>query len=192
MPIELPPLPYSRTALEPFLSAQTLDLHHGKHQRGYVDALNAQIEGTELADLSLDEIVRSAQGRVFDNAAQAWNHAFYWQCLRARGGGEPGGRLAELIAQSFGDFNHFRMEFNRLALATFGSGWIWLVQRSHGALAVVSTALAATPLTGNDRILLACDVWEHAYYLDHQNERARYLEGFWRHVNWDFVASNLG
>lgn len=191
MPIELPALPYSRAALEPFLSSATLDLHHDHHERGYIDRVNAGIEGTEFAELSLEDIVRRAQGRLFEDAAQAWNHAFYWQGLRSRGGGDPGGDLAELIAQSFGNAARLREEFNRQAMATFGSGWTWLVQRPDGSLGVVVTRNAATPLTGSDRPLLTCDLWEHAYYLDHQNERARYLEGFWKHVNWDFVARNL-
>ncbi len=191
MPIELPDLPYSRTALEPAVSARTVDLHHGVHQRAYVDALNAGIEGTELAELPLEEIVRKAQGRLFECAAQTWNHDFYWRSLRARGGGEPGGALGEAIARSFGDFAHFRDEFTRAALDLFGPGWVWLVQRTDGALAVVATRGATTPLTGSDTPLLVCDVWEHAYYLDHQNDRGQYLQGFWKHVNWDFAASNL-
>jgi len=191
MPIELTPLPYDRAALAPHLSAETLDYHHGKHQRAYVDRLNELIAGTEFADLALEEIVRRAQGTVFNQAAQVWNHAFYWQCLRPRGGGEPTGALAEKIVQAFGDYAHFRSEFERLALATFGSGWVWLVQRADGALAVVSTSNASTPLTGDDTPLLACDVWEHAYYIDYRNGRAQYLEAFWKLVNWDFAASRL-
>ncbi|HYG06925.1 MAG TPA: Fe-Mn family superoxide dismutase [Stenotrophomonas sp.] len=191
MPIELSPLPYDRAALAPHLSAETLDFHHGKHQRAYVERLNELIAGTEFADLTLEDIVRRAQGSVFNQAAQVWNHEFYWQCLRPRGGAEPGGTLGEKIAQAFGDFAHFRDEFNRRALATFGSGWTWLVQRSDGGLAVVSTSNASTPLTGEDTPLLACDLWEHAYYIDYRNGRAQYLEAFWKLVNWDFVASRL-
>lgn len=191
MPIELTPLPYDRAALAPHLSAETLDYHHGKHQRAYVERLNELIAGTELADLALEEIVRRAQGSVFNQAAQVWNHEFYWQCLRPRGGGEPGGTLGERITQAFGDASLFREEFNRRAMATFGSGWTWLVQRADGSLAVVSTSNASTPLTGEDTPLLACDVWEHAYYIDHRNGRAQYLEAFWKLVNWDFVASRL-
>ncbi len=192
MPIELPALPYPTTALAPHLSAETVELHYGRHHRGYVDRLNAQIEGTEFAELTLEEIVARAQGSLFHNAAQVWNHTFYWQCLRARGGGEPTGRLAEAIARGFGDVAHLRQEFDRVALATFGSGWVWLVQRPDGTLAVVSTPNASTPLTGRDTPLLACDLWEHAYYLDYHNDRARYLDAFWKLVNWDFVASRLG
>ncbi|HEY9255672.1 MAG TPA: Fe-Mn family superoxide dismutase [Stenotrophomonas sp.] len=191
MPIELTPLPYDRAALAPHLSAETLDYHHGKHQRAYVERLNELIAGTEFADLALEEIVRRAQGSLFNQAAQVWNHEFYWQCLRPRGGGEPGGALGEKIAQAFGDTNLLREEFNRRAMATFGSGWTWLVQRADGNLAVVSTSNASTPLTGEDTPLLACDVWEHAYYIDYRNGRAQYLEAFWKLVNWDFVASRL-
>jgi len=191
MPIELSPLPYDRAALAPHLSAETLDYHHGKHQRAYVDRLNELIAGTEFSDLALEDIVRRAQGSLFNQAAQVWNHEFYWQCLRPRGGGEPAGRLAEKIAQAFGDFARFRADFERAALATFGSGWTWLVQRADGALAVVTTSNASTPLTGEDTPLLTCDVWEHAYYIDYRNGRAQYLEAFWKLVNWEFVASRL-
>jgi len=191
MPIELPPLPYDRTALQPHLSAETLDYHHGKHHRAYVDRLNELIAGSEFEDLPLEDIVRRAQGSMFNQAAQVWNHNFYWHCLRARGGGDPGGMLAEKISQAFGDVAHLRSEFNRLAMATFGSGWTWLVQRSDGNLAIVTTSNASTPLTGEDVPLLTCDVWEHAYYIDYRNARAQYLEAFWKLVNWDFVATQL-
>jgi len=191
MPIELPPLPYDRAALQPHLSAETLDYHHGKHHRAYVDRLNELIAGSEFEELPLEEIVRRAQGGMFNQAAQVWNHNFYWQCLRPRGGGDPGGLLAEKISQAFGDVAHLRSEFNRLAMATFGSGWTWLVQRSDGSLAIATTSNASTPLTGEDLPLLTCDVWEHAYYIDYRNARAQYLEAFWKLVNWDFVASQL-
>lgn len=191
MPVELPELPYSRTALQPHISTRTLDLHHGRHHRAYVDAVNAGIAGTELAEASLEEIVLGSQGSLFEAAAQAWNHAFYWQCLHPRAGDEPHGPLAERIARHFGDVQKLRDEFNRAALAVFGSGWVWLVQHADGSLAVVTTRNANTPLTGTGTPLLACDLWEHAYYTDHQNDRAGYLQAFWRLVNWDFVASQL-
>ncbi|MCS4234216.1 superoxide dismutase [Stenotrophomonas rhizophila] len=191
MPLELPRLPYDRTALQPHLSAETLDLHHGRHHRGYVEAVNARIDGTELAELPLEDIVRQSQGSLFDAAAQAWNHAFYFQCLHPRGGGDPKDRLAELVTRHFGDIRRLREEFDRAALGLFGSGWVWLVQHPTGALAIQATRNAGTPLTGQSRPLLACDVWEHAYYTDYQNERARYLEAFWKLVNWDFVAAQL-
>ncbi|AMV08933.1 superoxide dismutase [Xanthomonas citri] len=192
MPIEHVALPYSRAALEPYLSSATLEAHHGLCHRSEVEQLNARLEGSELAELTLEEIIAQAQGTLFHLAAQVWNHNFYWQCLRPRAGGEPLGRLGDGIAKSFGDFVHFKQEFNRVALTSFGSGWVWLVQRPDGALAVVATPNASTPLTGPDIPLLACDIWEHAYYLDYQQDRARYLEAFWKLVNWDFVASRLG
>ena len=193
MAIELPPLPYERSALEPHISAETVDFHYGKHQRGYVDRLNEQVAGTRFAEATLEDIVRGAQGAMFNNAAQAWNHAFYWQCLRpvAAGGGEPAGALAEAIGKAFGGVEALRAQFDDLALKTFGSGWVWLVQRAEGGLALAATANAATPLTGSDIPLLACDVWEHAYYIDYRNARAKYLEAFWNLVDWDFVASNM-
>ncbi|WP_422507344.1 superoxide dismutase [Stenotrophomonas sp. GZD-301] len=191
MPFELPRLPYDRTALQPHLSAESLDLHHGRHHRAYLDAVNARIAGTELEDLALDDLVRQSQGSLFDAAAQAWNHGFYFQCLHPRGGGDPQGRLAELVTRHFGDVRRLRDEFDQAALGLFGSGWVWLVQHPGGALAIQVTRNAGTPLTGNSTPLLACDVWEHAYYTDYQNERARYLQAFWKLVNWDFVASQL-
>ncbi|MCG8276156.1 superoxide dismutase [Stenotrophomonas sp. NLF4-10] len=191
MPVELPDLPYPRTALQPHLSAETLDLHHGGHHRAYVDALNARIAGTELDGLPLEDIVRGSQGSLFEVAAQAWNHAFFWQCLHPRAGGEPHGALAERITRQFGDVQKLREEFNRAALAVFGSGWCWLVQHPDGRLAIATTRNANTPLTGDSTPLLACDLWEHAYYTDYQNDRARYLQAFWKLVNWDFVGAQL-
>lgn len=192
MPIEHLALPYSRVALEPHLSAATLEAHHGVCHRSEVARLNARIEGSEFAELTLEDIIAQAQGTLFHLAAQVWNHNFYWQCLRPRGGGEPLGRLADRIAKSFGDFVHFKQEFNRVALGSFGSGWVWLVQRPDGALAIVATPNASTPLTGPDTPLLACDLWEHAYYLDYRQDRAQYLDAFWKLINWEFVASRLG
>ena len=194
MAIELPPLPFDRQALEPHISGETLDFHYGKHHKSYVDNLNKMIEGTEFADLPLEDIIRKAQGGMFNNAAQVWNHTFYWNCLKPAsegGGGEPSGKLAELINQAFGDFAKFKEEFTKTAVTTFGSGWGWLVQRPDGSLALVSTANAGTPLTGDDTALLTCDVWEHAYYIDYRNARPKYVESFWALVNWDFVTANL-
>ena len=191
MPVQLPDLPYSRTALQPHVSPQTLDLHHGKHHRAYVDAVNARIAGTELDELTLEDIVRNSQGALFEAAAQAWNHGFYWQCLHPRAGDEPHGALADRINRQFGDVQKLREEFNRAALAVFGSGWAWLVQHADGRLAVTTTRNANTPLTGDSTPLLVCDLWEHAYYTDYQNDRLRYLQAFWKLVNWDFVASQL-
>ena len=191
MAIELPALPYDRTALEPHISAETIDYHYGKHHKAYVDNLHKMIEGTEFADMSLEDIIRKSQGGMFNNAAQVWNHTFYWHCLSPNGGGEPTGKLAEAINAAFGSFDKFKEAFTKTAVGTFGSGWGWLVQRPDGALALASTPNAATPLTGEDTPLLTCDVWEHAYYIDYRNARPKYVEAFWNLVNWDFVAGNM-
>ena len=189
MAIELPALPYDRTALEPHISGETIDFHYGKHHQAYVTNLNNLIKGTEFEALDLEAIVRKAQGGMFNNAAQVWNHTFYWNCLKPNGGGEPAGKLAEAINAAFGSFDRFKEEFGKTAIGTFGSGWAWLVQRPDGSLALVSTPNAATPLTGTDKALLTCDVWEHAYYLNYQNRRPDYVAAFWNLVNWDVVAS---
>jgi Fe-Mn family superoxide dismutase len=191
MAITLPALPYARDALAPHISAETIDFHYGKHHQTYVDNLNKQIAGTEFEALDLEAIIRKSQGGMFNNAAQVWNHTFYWNCLKPAGGGEPKGKLAEAINAAFGSFAAFKEQFTQTALTTFGSGWAWLVQRPDGTLALVSTSNAATPLTGNDTALLTCDVWEHAYYVDYRNARAKYVEAFWNLVNWDFVASQM-
>jgi Fe-Mn family superoxide dismutase len=191
MAIELPPLPYPRDALQPHISAETVDFHYGKHHQTYVDNLNKQIAGTEFENMPLEEIVRKSSGGMFNNAAQVWNHTFYWNCLSPNGGGKPSGRLAEAIDAAFGSVEQFKEQFTQTALTTFGSGWAWLVQRPDGQLALVSTSNAATPLTGQDTALLTCDVWEHAYYIDYRNARARYVEAFWNLVNWDFVGSRM-
>ena len=191
MAIELPALPYDRTALAPHISAETIDFHYGKHHQTYVTNLNNQIKGTEFDNLDLEAIIRKAQGGMFNNAAQVWNHTFYWNCLSPGGGGEPGGKLGDAINAAFGSFTAFKEQFTNTALTTFGSGWAWLVQRQDGSLALVSTPNAATPLTGTDKALLTCDVWEHAYYIDYRNARAKYVEAFWNLVNWDFVAAQM-
>ncbi len=191
MAIELPPLPWARDALAPHISAETIDYHYGKHHQTYVTNLNNQIKGTEFEELSLEEIIRKSSGGMFNNAAQIWNHTFYWNCLAPNGGGEPAGRLADLINKAFGDFATFKDEFTKTSVGTFGSGWGWLVQRPDGSLALASTSNAGTPLTGSDRALLTCDVWEHAYYIDYRNARPKYVEAFWNLVNWEFVESQL-
>ena len=191
MAIELPPLPYARDALAPHISAETLDFHYGKHHQTYVTNLNNLIKGTEFESLGLDDIVKKASGGMFNNAAQVWNHTFYWNCLSPRGGGEPTGKLADAIKKTFGSFQQFKDQFTQTCVGTFGSGWGWLVQRPDGALGLVSTSNAATPLTGNDRALLTCDVWEHAYYIDYRNARPKYVEAFWNLANWEFAAKNL-
>ena len=191
MAIELPALPYDKTALAPHISAETLEFHYGKHHQAYVTNLNNLIKGTEFENAGLVEIVRKAQGGMFNNAAQVWNHTFYWNCLKPNGGGEPTGKLAEAITKAFGSFAAFKEQFTNTALTTFGSGWAWLVQRPDGTLALVSTSNAATPLTGSDKPLLTCDVWEHAYYVDYRNARPKYVEAFWKLVNWDFVSRQM-
>jgi len=191
MAITLPPLPHARDALAPYISAETIDFHYGKHHQAYVDNLNKQIAGTEFEAMDLESIVKKSQGGMFNNAAQVWNHTFYWNCLKPGGGGEPTGRLAEAINAAFGSFAAFKEQFTQTALTTFGSGWAWLVQRPDGTLALVSTSNAATPITGADTPLLTCDVWEHAYYVDYRNARAKYVEAFWNLVNWDFVARQM-
>ena len=191
MAIELPALPYAKDALAPHISAETLEFHYGKHHKTYVDNLNKLIEGTDLADKDLVEIIRSAQGGVFNNAAQVWNHTFYWNCLSPEGGGEPTGKVADAINKAFGDFAKFKDEFTKTTVGTFGSGWGWLVQRADGSVGLASTSNANTPITGDDTPLLTCDVWEHAYYIDYRNARPKYVEAFWNLVNWDFVASNM-
>lgn len=191
MAIELPPLPYPRDALAPHISAETLDFHYGKHHQTYVTNLNNQIKGTEFESLSLEDIIRKAQGGMFNNAAQVWNHSFYWNCLAPNAGGEPTGAVADAINKAFGSFAQFKEQFTQTALTTFGSGWAWLVQRADGSLALLSTSNAATPLTGPDKALLTCDVWEHAYYVDYRNARPKYVEAFWNLVNWNFVSAQL-
>lgn len=187
----LPELPYARDALAPHISSETIDYHYGKHHQAYVTNLNNLVKGTPNEDKSLEEIIKTSSGGLFNNAAQVWNHTFYWNCLKPNGGGEPIGKLGDAIAKSFGSFAAFKEQFTQTAITTFGSGWAWLVQKPDGSLALVSTSNAACPLTGPDRALLTCDVWEHAYYVDYRNARAKYVEAFWALVNWDFVQSNM-
>jgi Fe-Mn family superoxide dismutase len=187
----LPPLPFAREALAPIISAETIDFHYGKHHQTYVDNLNKLIAGTEFADLPLEQIVARSQGPIFNNAAQVWNHTFYWNGLKPKGGGEPTGALADAINKAFGSVASFKQQFGQSAVGLFGSGWAWLVKKKEGSLAIVQTSNAATPLTSGDRPLLTCDVWEHAYYIDYRNARAKYVEAFWGLVNWDSVAANI-
>jgi Fe-Mn family superoxide dismutase len=184
---KLPALPYSLDALEPYLSRETLEYHYGKHHAGYVSNLNRLIEGTEFAQKELDDIVRTATGTVFNNAAQVWNHTFYWNCLSPDGGGKPDNEVAQAIRDDFSSFDAFCDRFNKAAAGHFGSGWAWLVQQPDGRLEILSTANADTPLRNGATALLTCDVWEHAYYIDYRNSRADYLQAFWRLVNWKFV-----
>jgi Fe-Mn family superoxide dismutase len=191
MAIELPPLPYEKSALEPHISAETLEYHYGKHHKTYVDKTNEMIKGTEFEGMDLESIIRKAQGGLFNNAAQVWNHSFFWNCMSPSGGGEPTGKLADAIGKAFGGVQQFKDEFAKTAIGTFGSGWAWLVQRPDGSLGLVSTQNANTPLTGAYRALLTLDVWEHAYYIDYRNARPKFVEAFWNLVNWDFAASNM-
>ncbi|HET7299825.1 MAG TPA: Fe-Mn family superoxide dismutase [Oleiagrimonas sp.] len=191
MAIELPPLPYEKNALEPHISAETLEFHHDKHHAAYVNKLNTAIEGTEFADAALEDIVKKSKGGMFNNAAQAWNHTFYWNSMSPNGGGEPSGKLADAINKAFGSVDQFKEEFGKQAAGNFGSGWTWLVQRPDGSLAIVNTSNAATPITGSDKPLFTMDVWEHAYYIDYRNARPKYIDAFWSLVNWEFAASNM-
>ena len=187
---KLPELPFPKDALEPHISAETLDYHHGKHHASYVKKLNAKIEGTDFESMELEDIIRQAPaGGIFNNAAQVWNHSFYWNCL-SPDGGDPQGDLAAVIDRTFGSLDEFRDEFSDAAFSNFGSGWTWLVKNSDGSVEIVNTDDAGNPLTEGKQPLLTCDVWEHAYYLDHRNSRPSYLEAFWQIVNWDFVSDN--
>ncbi|MCX7085621.1 MAG: superoxide dismutase [Fe] [Methylococcales bacterium] len=190
MAFELPALPYGTNRLVPYISEETLEFHHGKHHQTYVTNLNNLVPGTEFEGLSLEEIILKSSGPIFNNAAQVWNHTFYWNSLIPNGGGAPTGELGELINTTFGSFEKFKEEFTKTAVTTFGSGWAWLVKNSDGSLALVSTSNAGCPLTTGQTPLLTCDVWEHAYYIDYRNARPAYLEAFWALVNWDFAEAN--
>ena len=191
MPHELPPLPYAKDALEPHISAETLDYHHDKHHQAYVTKLNELIAGTELAEAPLEEIVKRSSGPLFNNGAQTWNHTFFWNCMSPQGGGAPEGALAEAIEREFGSFDALKEQFANAAVTQFGSGWAWLVKDADGNLSVMSTSNAGNPMTENKKPLLTCDVWEHAYYIDYRNARPKFVEAFWNVVNWEFVADNL-
>ena len=187
---ELRSLPYDLDALEPHISRETLEFHYGKHHRTYVSKLNELIRGGEFENASLEEIVRRAEGPVFNNAAQVWNHDFYWDSLSPSGGGEPKGDVARAIASAFGSFSDFKAKFSKAAEGQFGSGWAWLARGAGSSLEVYSTPNADTPLHSGKVALLTCDVWEHAYYIDYRNARPDYVKAFWSLVNWDFVERN--
>ena len=189
---ELPDLPYPKTALEPHISAETLEYHHGKHHAAYVNKLNDLIPGTEFENMDLEEIVKKASGGIFNQAAQVWNHTFYWNCMGPNGGGEPTGAIADAIKQAFGSFDEFKEKFNASGVGNFGSGWTWLVKNSDGSVEIVNTSNAGNPMTDGKTPLLTADVWEHAYYIDYRNARPKYLENFWNLVNWEFVNQNFG
>ncbi len=193
MSFELPALPFEGNALEPHISAETLSFHHGKHHATYVTNLNNLVPGTEFEGKSLEEIITSAPaGGVFNNAAQIWNHTFYWNSLSPNGGGEPSGALADAINKAFGSFAAFKEKFSTSAATNFGSGWTWLVKNADGSVEIVNTSNAGCPLTDGKTPLLTCDVWEHAYYVDYRNARPKYVEAFWNLANWDFAAQNYG
>jgi len=187
---KLPELPYEKNGLQPHISAETLEYHYGKHHATYVTNLNKLIQGTEFEAMSLEDIVVKSSGGIFNNAAQVWNHTFYWNCLSPQGGGEPAGPLGEAIKSAFGTFEDFTKEFTQKAATLFGSGWAWLVVNKDGKITIETTSNAGNPMTSGQKPLLTCDVWEHAYYIDYRNARPKYVEAFWKLVNWDFVSSN--
>ena len=192
MAFELPALPFAKDALAPHISAETLDYHHGKHHNAYVVNLNGMIEGGEFADASLEDIIKKSSGPIFNNAAQVWNHTFYWNCLSPNGGGEPSGDLASAINAKFGSFEEFKKTFSADCVGNFGSGWTWLVKNASGELEIMKTSNAGCPLTTEGVTpLMTCDVWEHAYYIDYRNARPDYVAAFWNLVNWEFVSSNF-
>lgn len=192
MAFELPALPYAYDALEPHISKETLEFHHDKHHNAYVTKLNGLVEGTDNASKSLEDIIKSASGGLFNQAAQTWNHTFYWNSLSPNGGGEPKGELADAINSAFGSYAEFKEAFAAKAKGNFGSGWTWLVKNNDGSLDIVNTDDADTPIARDgQKPLLTLDVWEHAYYIDYRNSRPNYIEAYWNLVNWDFAAKNF-
>ncbi|MGB6054348.1 MAG: Fe-Mn family superoxide dismutase [Burkholderiaceae bacterium] len=187
----LPPLPYAMDALAPHISKETLEYHYGKHHQAYVTNLNNLIKGTEFENASLEEIVKKSSGGIFNNGAQVWNHTFYWNCMKPNGGGAPTGAVADKINAKWGSFEQFKEAFSKAGATNFGSGWTWLVQKTDGSVDIANTSNAGNPMTGGDKPLMTCDVWEHAYYIDYRNARPKYVEAFWNLVNWDFVNQNL-
>ena len=191
MTYELPALPYAQNALEPVISEETIGYHYGKHHQTYVTNLNNLVPGTEFEGKPLEEIIMSATAGIFNNAAQVWNHTFYWNCLSPNGGGEPSGALAEAINGTFGSFDEFKKQFATSAATNFGSGWTWLVKNDDGSVEILNTSNAGSALTSGKTPLMTCDVWEHAYYVDYRNARPKYVEAFWNLVNWDFISGNF-
>ncbi len=187
----LPPLPFAKNALEPLMSAETLEYHHGKHHKAYVDTLNNLIQGTEFENKSLEDLIRSAKGPIFNNAAQTWNHTFFWNCL-SPSKPKPSGELLKAIEDEFKSFDEFSMKFKAAGKNQFGSGWVWLVQNpADHRLSIESTSNAENPLRSGKKPILTCDVWEHAYYIDYRNERAKFLDGAFQLLDWDFAASQF-
>jgi len=185
---ELPPLPYAKDALQPYMSQETLEFHHDKHHAAYVTNLNKLIPGTEFENMPLEEIIQKSSGGIFNNAAQVWNHTFFWNCMAPGAGGEPTGALADAIRRDFGSFAEFKDKFSNAAVTLFGSGWAWLVRGPDGKLSIEQGSNAMTPVKDGKKALLTCDVWEHAYYIDYRNARPKFVEAFWNLVNWPFVA----
>ena len=189
----LPPLPYPKTALAPNYSEETLEYHHGKHHKAYVDNLNKLQVGTEFENMPLEDIIRKSSGAIYNNSAQIWNHTFFWNCMKPQGGGEPTGALAQAITNKWGSYQAFKEAFVKSAVGNFGSGWTWLVKKPDGSVDIVNTGAAGTPLTTADRALMTVDVWEHAYYIDYRNARPKFVETFLdKLVNWEFAAKNFG
>ncbi|HPF70445.1 MAG TPA: superoxide dismutase [Candidatus Krumholzibacteria bacterium] len=189
----LPELPYAKNALEPHISAETLEFHHDKHHAAYVNNLNNLVPGTEFESMGLEDIVRKAPaGGIFNNAAQVWNHTFYFAGMSGKGGGEPSGRLGDAIKAAFGSFAAFKEQFTKSAATNFGSGWTWLVKKDDGSLAITNTGNAGSPLTGGDTPIVTIDVWEHAYYIDKRNARPAYIEAWWNVVDWNVAAKHFG
>lgn len=191
MALELPKLPYELDALEPHISKETLEFHYGKHHKTYVDKANGLIEGTAFEKEPLEDIIRKAEGGLFNQVAQIWNHTFYWNSMSPNGGGKPEGELAKAIDEAFGSFDKFKEEFSTKAAGLFGSGWVWLVKKPDGKLAIEQGKDAENPLTTDNTALLTCDVWEHAYYIDYRNARPKYVEAYWNLVNWGFAQKNF-
>ena len=189
----LPPLPYPIDTLAPAYSQETLEYHHGKHHKAYVDKLNELQKGTEFENMELEEVIKKAQGGIYNQAAQIWNHTFFWNCMKPSGGGEPTGALAEAIAKKWGSYADFKKAFVASAVGNFGSGWTWLVKKADGSLDIVNMGAAGTPLTTGDTAVFTVDVWEHAYYIDYRNLRPKFVETYLdKLANWDFAAKNFG
>ena len=187
----LPPLPFAMDALQPYISKETLEYHYGKHHQAYVNNLNNLTKDNEFANMPLEDIIMKASGGIFNNAAQVWNHTFYWNCMTPNSTNEPAGKLADAINKKFGSFDEFKKLFSQSATTLFGSGWAWLAKNNDGELEIMNTGNAGLPMKDGKHALLTCDVWEHAYYIDYRNVRATYVENFWKLVNWDFVAENF-
>ncbi len=189
---KLPPLPYPIDALAPAYSQETLEYHHGKHHKAYVDNLNKLQAGTEFENMPLEDIIKKSSGAIYNNSAQIWNHTFFWNCMKPQGGGEPSGALAQAINAKWGSYQAFKDAFVKSAVGNFGSGWTWLVKKADGSVDIVNTGAAGTPLTTADKALLTVDVWEHAYYIDYRNARQKFVETFFdKLVHWDFAAKNF-